>query len=318
MGDELKEGKAPIPPAENAAETKATGNLVPGQSAPLTKPDEMPAKKKYSLTSISMYLRCPYQYYRRYILGERRPPSASLTLGRSFSEALDENYKNKMQTGRDMKRALVKEYFDHIWARERHKTAFWKDENPEEIKDRGVKTLDLFHKEVCVKVKPTSVQKEFDVELKNVDYLITGKMDIETKAEIIDNKIASRSWPKGKELIDLQPVIYSLGHPQEKDTPFRFDIGVATKDPKIQQIPRLVELKEKIAFLNMLGHLVFEIEERVKLYREMMAAEGQGDGKVFIGRRDHYLCSWRYCGYAAECASEWGWHIPGKDDVEGI
>ena len=49
-----------------------------------------------------MYLRCPRQYYHRYVEGHKEPPGWAMVAGLSGHEALEMNNLTKIDTGEDL------------------------------------------------------------------------------------------------------------------------------------------------------------------------------------------------------------------------
>jgi hypothetical protein len=252
-----------------------------------------------SKTQISMYLKCPFSYYCRYVMGIKKPPSASILMGKSFDTAVNLDYNNKIKTGRNEKASVVKDCFAEAFDADKGNTAFLADEKPEKLKDLGVKTIEVFQKEIGFAVKPTEVQVEDEITFENVDYTLKVVVDaIESNAVVIDNKYSGKSWSEGKEFKQLDPVIYSLWFLQRKKRPaagFRFDIGIGTMTPKTQQIAFTVTDAEMTGFLKLLAAVNDSIESDKK----------RG---VFYPRTDSFLCSRKFCGYCDMCSQEFG-HI---------
>src|SRR5207247_1670695 len=62
-------------------------------------------------SSVDTYLRCPEQWRRRYILGERRPPGVALIEGTSHHTAMEADNKNKIAKGKQLKASDLTEIF---------------------------------------------------------------------------------------------------------------------------------------------------------------------------------------------------------------
>lgn len=255
---------------------------------------DKPKREHLSPTKIDMYSRCPFQYYCRYEQRLRKPPGAALTFGRSFGEGIDENYRHKAKQRVDLPVKKVEEIFSAEWNKGKSHTLFLPDEKPAKLKDLGIKCIDKFHKEVCSKVQPVpdSVQKKIIISFPNVDYDLLGFQDLEDeKGFTVDNKTANKSWPEDRPQKEIQPMIYTL--PQPGKSKFRYDIAVKTTFPQIQQIEMIITPEQKQGILKYIAHIKDAI-----------------DSQVFLPRRDHYMCSHRWCGYAELCEKEFGWKIP--------
>ena len=83
-----------------------------------------------SVTQLRMYLRCPLQYYFRYICGLKIPPTGDITLGRTVHAALEENYRQKVETHRDLPLDQVYDILSERWDEEAQLTLSEEDEKP--------------------------------------------------------------------------------------------------------------------------------------------------------------------------------------------
>ena len=97
-------------------------------------------KRHLSFTQISMFLRCPRQYEYRYVQGIKSPPSGALILGRCWHETLDKNYRQKIESDRDLPLGEMQDLFaadfDQVMANEDVRLQPW--EKPGPLKDLGV------------------------------------------------------------------------------------------------------------------------------------------------------------------------------------
>jgi hypothetical protein len=250
-----------------------------------------------SKSQLGLYLRCPYAYYCRYCLGIKKPPSASILMGKSFDIAINLDYNNKIKTGHNEKASVIKDCFAEAFDTDKGNTAFEPDEQPDKMKDAGVKTIEVFQQEIGLIIKPTEVQIQDDITFENVDYTLRVVVDaVESDSIVIDNKYSGKSWSEGKEFKMLDPVIYSLWFLQKKKRAarcFRFDIGVGTAKPKTQQLARTVSDVEMTGFLKLLA----VVNDSIKHDTER---------GVFYPRTDNFLCSKKYCGYHDLCSKEYG------------
>jgi len=250
-----------------------------------------------SKTQIGMYQRCPYAYFCRYVEGLKLPPSSSILVGKSFDEAINLEYNTKIDKKKGQKVSVIQDCFADTFDREKDNIVFAENEKPEELKDLGVKCVANFHKEVCPQVNPVMVQKKDELKFENVDYTFMVVVDVvDDKDIVIDNKTTKRSWAEGREFQELDPIAYSLWYELsqgKQENKFRFDIGVLTKTPKVQQIERKVSKEEKKGFLKYIAYIYDSIQYDLK----------RG---MFLPRQDSFLCSKKWCGYYQKCEKEWG------------
>lgn len=253
-----------------------------------------------SKTQIGMYQRCPFSWSLRYVEGIKMPPSSSIVLGSSLDAAINLNYEGKIKSGKDEAESVITDCFAEKFDREKGNAVFEESEKPDELKDAGVNTVREFHKTICPMVEPAEVQTKDSIKFDNVPYELAVIVDtVDKNGVVIDNKLAKKSWPAGKEYQELDPVIYSLWYEVNKgkeEQKFRFDIGVMNKTPKCQQIERKVTVEEKQGFLKLLAYTYDSIQHDLK----------RG---VFLPRTDHFLCSRKCCGYHKICEKFWGHRI---------
>ena len=247
-----------------------------------------------------MYRRCPYQYFCRYIKGLKIPPGSAFVVGQAFDSAINLEYKTKIEKDKGQKSSVIQDCFAEMFDKQKHNAIWQQDEKPEKIKDLGINCTKHFHQKVCPTVQPAKVQERSSLTFENVDYDFLVVVDLITKdGLIVDNKSAKRSWTDTRYLSELDPVCYSLLYELtqgKKEKGFRFDIGVYTKSPKIQQFERIVSKEEKEGFLKMISYVHDSIESDIK--RGMM-----------LPITDHFLCSKKWCGYWQICEKEWGHKI---------
>jgi len=89
-----------------------------------------------SVTQIKMYLRCPAQYYFRYVLGLKIPPAGALVLGRAVHAGLEHYFAGKLHTGEGPPVNRVLDVFDAAFEAERPE-ADWGEDDPGRAKDDG-------------------------------------------------------------------------------------------------------------------------------------------------------------------------------------
>ena len=61
-----------------------------------------------SVSQLGMFSRCEYQWYQRYVLRKRIPPSGAMAFGIAVDEAVNLDMGQKIETGRNLKRRILK------------------------------------------------------------------------------------------------------------------------------------------------------------------------------------------------------------------
>jgi len=252
-----------------------------------------------SFTQINMYLRCGEQYYRRYILGEKIPPSGNMIRGKSCHKAEEVNFKQKIETKIDVPIDNVKDIFSDEWERGKYEIAW----SPEELdgdspklaedkfKDSGISLISAYHNEIAPNATPTYVEKDFLIEFEGDNFKpLYGIIDrIDNDEIVIDAKFQSKSPSENDAQKDIQLVAYQLGFEKitgHKPKKLRKEYSIATKiaKTKIQEID--AHDTERI------NRLLFTLER-------VMDAIGKG---IFLPATiGHWCCDPRYCGYYKSC-----------------
>lgn len=155
---------------------------------------ELPVKH-LSATSIGMFMRCPEQFRRRYVLHEKERPGAALVVGRGFHFAQETNFRQKIESGKDLPLDDVVGAFHAGWDSEVSKYGGvdeiqWDDRiKPDTLRSRGVELVKSYHTAVAPRLEPASVEREFNLEWEDVPVPINGYLDFEGAV-----------WPTAEEL----------------------------------------------------------------------------------------------------------------------
>lgn len=166
--------------------------------------------KHLSATSVSMFMRCPEQFRRRYILHEKERPGAALVIGRGFHAAQEVNFAQKIQSGEDLSVMEQVEAYHAGWDREVEQFGgvdeiLWDDrERPDTLRAKGAKLVESYAVAVAPKMQPHSVEQEFNLTLPEVPVPFNGYLDF-----------VGELWPTPLELAeDPDPIIdQSTGEP---------------------------------------------------------------------------------------------------------
>jgi len=243
-----------------------------------------------SVTQIKMYLRCPAQYYFRYVLGLKVPPAGALVLGRAVHAGLEHYFAGKLHTGEGPPVNRVLDVFDAAFEAERPE-ADWGEDDPGRAKDDGAALLRLHHAEVGPRLVPAAVERRVEVPLPGVGVPLLGFIDLETAdGLIVDHKTVSRTPPEEKAQGDLQLSAYALAYRYahgKLPAGVRLDFLVRNKTPKI--VTRAASRAEA------------DLERFKRLAARVAAAIRAG---IYYPNPDNFMCSPVGCGYWEECHRE--------------
>ncbi len=119
-----------------------------------------------SHSQISCLLKCPRQYYYRYIEDIRTPATHSLLMGSCYHAALERNFLDKVKTGKDLEAQVILDAYDKAWTqRVSNEEIDWQDQSPGAVKDKGAGLVALYMAEGAPFVMPVEVERKFSVHL---------------------------------------------------------------------------------------------------------------------------------------------------------
>ncbi|MDX9816382.1 MAG: PD-(D/E)XK nuclease family protein, partial [Smithellaceae bacterium] len=216
-------------------------------------------KSYISVSQIQSYLRCPAQYFFRYIRNITFPPNRALTVGKVVHSANEFNYRQKMVSGLDLPLEDIQEYtaaeFEaHMQATE------WGEDDPGQAKDEAIILASLYRNEVSPKVMPAAVELRVKIEFENVPYSILGFIDLIDGDGFIRDTKTSRKTPSENEVIkSIQLTAYTLAYQcefGEDPAGVKLDYLVSVKKPKYVLLEASRSQADVDRFLRLVGKVV--------------------------------------------------------------
>ena len=243
----------------------------------------------YSASQITTYLRCPLVYYFRYIKNLKRPASGHMHLGTAFHKANEVNYKQKIESKKDLELSVVKDAYGEAWDKPREEIDY-QDENPAELKDAGYGLVEVYYNEAATKTQPVYVEQGASLQVPELDREILLYIDLVDDKQIIrDSKTTSKAPAEDEAKKSLQLSIYAMGYRAltgKKEKGLGLDYAVKTKTPKF------IPLREP-------ARTDWELERDLKDIREVARCIAAG---LFPPCAPGYwLCSRKWCGYFDIC-----------------
>lgn len=193
-------------------------------------PDEFPPH--VSASSLSMFERCAEMWRRRYVLGEIEPPSGALVWGSADTKAHAVNFVQKIESHEDLSTDDVQGAFAALFDAEVDAAGGdvdWRDDDPADLKDRGVALVATYHRQVSPRVQPTAVEERFELQLPGVPVPFIGYIDVETGPVAIERKTAkarSQSIPPWYR-------VQTMGYALAAGKPVELHISAKTKTPAV-------------------------------------------------------------------------------------
>lgn len=241
-----------------------------------------------SPSQVEMYRRCPAQYYYRYIRGIKIPPNSSLTRGLCVHSGAAFNYKQKIQSYKDLPLPEVTEYVASEFETLKDETEWAKDEKPGQIKDQTVNLYSHYHKEFAPLIQPLFVEQEILLPLENYGFQFKGYIDlVDVTLFIRDLKTSARTPNQDALEKSLQLSGYAWGLYKltgEMPLGVALDYLVNTKTPHIVTLTGTRTQQDFKRFINTVGKVAYGIQEG-----------------VFYPNENNFLCSPDKCGYWKLC-----------------
>lgn len=245
----------------------------------------------FSWSQINMYLRCPLQYYFRYIMGFKQPPAASLVFGSTSHEALEHNYKQKIESRADLAVKDVQDFWASRWDANLKTSVgleFDEDENRATLLDVGVRLIGEYQTLVAPTIQPMVVEEAFTITIPNVDKPIIGRIDlIDDKDILIDHKNVKREGTQAKVDVDGQLTMYDMVHVEKYQCHAKgleMDYLVKTKKPKFVRLSTTRTDDQISRFKNTVASIATAIKQ-----------------ESFYPNNQNFMCSKAFCGYWDKC-----------------
>ncbi len=193
------------------------------------------ASTHVSATSLTMYARCPEQWRRRYLLGEKEPPKGHLVWGTAHHRAAEHNYQQKIDSHEDVPVGEVEEVFAAAVDREvdaaggESQVEWDSSKGAADVKDRGVRLARAYREQAAPFVQPVQVEQRFDVFVPGVPVPVIGYLDVVCDGRLVEMKTASRKMTEPKPQHRAQAGIYQMA----AHLPVHFHVGAKTKEPGV-------------------------------------------------------------------------------------
>jgi hypothetical protein len=144
-----------------------------------------------SPTQVRSFLACSAKWWFKYGLGLPEPKTSGLALGCAVHQALEANFREKVDTQEDIDSLGISAVFRASWAEQLEQTEFQDDEDPREIAKIGEQLVLKYMEEAALQIQPAAV--ELDVAGNIGGVAIRGRVDLlDVEGRIIDVKTAAR------------------------------------------------------------------------------------------------------------------------------
>lgn len=252
--------------------------------------DKTLPKGYLSVTQIEMYLRCPMQYYYRYVNDLKLPPAVSLIEGSSHHESLALNNLTYYKTKENLELSIVQECFSDTFSDQSKiiNKREWKlsGETKDSVISRGKKIINNYMKKIAPKIKPNhKPEQKFEIKIGEVPVL--GFIDVESKNRILDYKIVKNMKSRKDVENDIQLTVYSKARNKE-------NVGFCCLTKGVSSNVAIIESTRN-------NGDYFAIEQ---LIRSVVSSIRKGAFPM-CNPNNTFPCSERWCGYWKICRGKY-------------
>ncbi len=255
-----------------------------------------------SHSQVSMWLKCPFQWYCRYILKLKKPPPGPMAFGIAFDDGVTGNYQQKLKTEKDLSIMDTTDIFDESFNKFRDE-ADWQGANPDDLLETGRGLTKVHMLEEAPTIMPLTVQDKVEIKYNDVYSVVTVSDLVTTTGTIMDWKTTGKSPSKHEDGSykmspehEFQSFIYSLAH-RAKHGHDSFDVQfkyhVKNKKPVIRTAKKIVTLAEE----GFIVRLYDKVWQSIQLAKE---------ADCFVPNRANMMCSKKQCGFWEDCHAQFG------------
>lgn len=256
-------------------------------AAPEIEPARLPDGLDHlSASSINMYLRCPRQWWYRYVLDLRIPPDGGLVVGKGVHTAAEEGMKGKMISGEDPEPEASATLAAEAVAAEcaTGEVRYEEGQTTGQLVDKASRIASAWAEKAAPKSDPGEVEATFEKQIAGVK--VIGRLDVVDKDGLVRDWKTSGRKPVADDVVSsVQTEIYS--HVRDRGLIYHYLVdgktGVAAHDVAVTGNTSARAARLAVATVSEVAHGI--------------------SAEVFPRKRDGWHCSKRWCGYFERCMS---------------
>jgi CRISPR/Cas system-associated exonuclease Cas4 (RecB family) len=211
-------------------------------------------------------------------------------LGLAVHQALEVNFREKLETREDPETIVVIMVFREAWMEQVPQTMFTSEESQGDLRRLGERLVAKYMGEVAPKVEPIAVELDVQGEISGVS--VRGRVDVlDVEGRLIDFKTASR-----------RPSCVSPDHAFQLATYQQITPGASG----LVRIDSLVKIQA--AQIVQQAYTVSKLDIRATQVLYPMAQKAMGTG-MYCPNRQSLLCSHKHCSFWEHCEEEFGGRV---------
>jgi RecB family exonuclease len=254
-------------------------------------------KPHLSATQLDSFCRCPEAYRRRYIEGERIPPSIAMLKGTGFHRGAETNFRQKIESHVDLKAKDIVDAAVSAFDAEVEKGIELQGDDKHrgktvvvaETKDSLVSVVQVHARDQAPQYQPVFVEESFTLTLPGTRDL-KGVIDLaDNLRRVTDLKSAGKSKSQADADNSVQLTVYAAGHHALTGHPpseVRLDTIVTTKTKTYRNV---VSSDRGVDDFTALAHRIDAVSTGIDLGNFPPATPGA------------WWCGPKFCGFYASC-----------------
>jgi hypothetical protein len=243
-----------------------------------------------SPSQVRCFFDCPARWWFKYGLQLPERKNSSLALGLAVHQALEVNFREKIETREDMETTCVVCVFREAWMEQVPQTEFTPDESQGDLRRLGERLVTKYMDEVAHTVQPAKVELDVMGEISGVR--VRGRVDVlDVEGRLIDFKTATRRPSSVSPDYAFQLATYRQITPGASGE-VRIDSMIKTQFVQIVQQSYTVE----------------EPDTRATQVLYPMAQKAMRSG-IYCPNRQSMLCSQKHCSFSKQCQEDFGGRI---------
>ena len=243
-----------------------------------------------SPSQVRCFFDCPARWWFKYGLRLPERKNSSLALGLAVHQALEVNFRDKIETQEDLETPGVVVVFREAWMEQVPETVFTADESQGDLRRLGERLVAKYMDEVAPTVEPAAVELDVHGEIGGVS--VRGRVDVlDVEGRLIDFKTAARRPSSVSPDYAFQLATYQQITPGASGE-VRIDSMVKTQTVQIVQQ----------------SYTVGEPDIRATQVLYPMAQKAMGSG-MYCPNRQSMLCSQKHCSFSKQCEEEFGGRV---------
>ncbi len=260
---------------------------------------EMPDLQHLSYSAIQLYLTCPENWRRKYLLKQAQPSSPALIFGSAFHGTVEATIMGKVVEPNPEHRPALAHVWPGVWASKMEAEGDrveWGADTPEQHCNEGLRLVsDPAVQAMIDGIMPMEdaggvfIERKVELRVPGVPIPIVGYIDIMTADGVPgDFKTSKSAWSQADAEGEIQPLFYlaalnqaGISVPGNK---FRHYVVTKTKKPQAQVLEH--------------SHTWTEVMWLFGLIQQVWRAI---EAEVFPTNPNAWLCGPKYCSYWQDC-----------------